>query len=456
MCIDDERLAAFLRSLRGEPSLPQGEAGALAEHLEQCPSCAKKKRGLLRQQLQMRSAQVAPGPRESRPPGLSDAARRRILSHEARLRKERQQAPELLARIEGHPVQRQLWMVRNPPFTTWGFCEHLLRRSWDRRFDDPEKTKLLAHLGVAVVEALDPILYGRRLVWDLTARAWAALGNACKLLDRYQDAERCFVQAEEALEHGTDDALEIANVLFLKASLRSRQERCQEALELVDRSIVLYREGGDRHQEGVLLAHRGMILGKVGHAHRALEAYRRALRLIDPEVDPRISLAVRHNLTWDLVAADRLDEARAQLETLRATYTELGDQLNLLRLRWLEGRMCLRMKAPAAAKYKFHLARQGFLKLGIGLDAMELSIELTDLYLKEGRSDRIQELATDLCAIAEAQDLSPCVSAAVVLFQQAVAKKRVTLELIDGFKSYLRKARHNPSLQPPPELGVHR
>ena len=78
---------------------------------------------------------------------------------------------------------------------------------------------------------------------DLRARAHAHLGNARRVLGELKAADDAFLRSRELLaQSGTGNTLVEAEILSLQGSLRLDQRRLDEAFELVDRALDLYRD----------------------------------------------------------------------------------------------------------------------------------------------------------------------------------------------------------------------
>lgn len=354
----------------------------------------------------------------------------KVKERERHLADEREQAEVLFRELEPHPVGRQLMVVRNSPrFRTWGLCEHLLRISWAARFDDSVRTVEFAELAVAVADNLDSEVYGRALVQDLRGRAWAYLANALRIRSDYAPAEEAFATAKRMLAEGTTDPLEKARLLELEAYLLGDLNRFEEAKRLFSRMAAIYRQLGDEHFLGAALAELGRIHGYIGDLDEGIHYIRQGLALLDPSAEPHRTLAARHNLIYQLQAGGQLQEALELVRETRPLYVHLGDRLNLLRLRRLEGEIAQSLGHYTMAERAFLEARNGFIGQGMGHDAAEISLELAALYLSQNRTAETRQLAMQMLPIFQSRDLDQEVLAALIVFKQAVEAEVITVEL---------------------------
>ena len=252
------------------------------------------------------------------------------------------EAKALLAVLEDLPFDEQIARVLDDEsFQTWGLCQLLLKVSLETGFEDAVKAVNHAELAVKISEHLEDS-YDRHWVLDLRARAQAQLGNAWRVLGELRSAEMAFREAESLLsESMTGNEIIRAEVLHLKASLRSAQRRFPEALALVDEAWVIYRDHDDSRGSGISLLKKAKILEDGQDLEGAIQILRELLEELDPEREPLLSAYAWHNLVLCLAAAERYQEAEPLLPEVRAQLAAQGKALNLVRLRWTEGRIAL-------------------------------------------------------------------------------------------------------------------
>jgi len=392
---------------------------------------------------------------------------------------EGRQAPGLLAEIDGLSLDEQLARVRGEErFQTWGLCRLLLRRSFEAGLDDPGRAVGLAEVAVAVAELLVEDAYDPHWIEDLRARSWAHLGNARRILGELWSAEAAFRRAEVHAGRSTTGNLAVtAELLDFRASLRRAQRRLAESRELLEAALALYRELGDRHRVGRCLISMAKVLeesglgdesgamaaggaGGVGAAvaataataateaggrgddlERAVALLAEAEALIDRERDPRLLLCARHNRVWLLATAGRGDEAAALLPEARALSGELGNALDLVRLRWAEGRIDLGAGRAEAAERTLREVQQELLSRRMGYDAALASLDLALLYAQQGRTAELRRLAAETLPVFESREVHREAMAALLLFQHAAEDERLTVELVRHLAAYLARER---------------
>jgi tetratricopeptide (TPR) repeat protein len=318
-------------------------------------------------------------------------------------------------------------------------------REWG--FQDPGRALDLSRIGAEIAERLDGAVYGAARVRDLAARAWSGLGGAQRIRGDFHAAEASFVRAEQRLKSGTGDLVEKAHVLLLKASLRGNQQRFREAFQLLDRVMSLGRRCEDDHLCGKALIMRGFLLGLANDPESAIRHLREGLAKVDPESDPRLVIVAQHNLTLYLAESGRYMEAMRLLDSARPLYYQVGDQMSLLRLRWLEGKIASALGHFPEAEELLRGVQKELVERELGYDAALLSLDLATIYASQGRSAEMRRLAEEMIPIFKSRDIHREAIAALFVFQKAAEMERVTLGLIRDVTSYLKESRAASSLR---------
>ena len=164
-----------------------------------------------------------------------------------RLAAERKDASARWEALEAHPQARRLVRIGNDRrFQTWGFHQFLLARSRKLVEHEPKKALEAAELALAVAKGLSPTEHGEERTADFRAAAWAAIADARSRLGNLDGAWDAIDCAEEALEEGTGDPLEKAELEQLKARLFKIDGRDEEAERASRRAANMFRRIGDR------------------------------------------------------------------------------------------------------------------------------------------------------------------------------------------------------------------
>lgn len=382
-----------------------------------------------------------------------DRALRRVTRREASVARERREAATLLAELAEHAPSRRLLLILNSRrYCNWFLCESLIDRAFDAALTDPEEAVDQAEAAVALAERLLANLGDEPVNRDLLGRAWAVLGNARRVRGDLGAAGEALSRALEELESGSGDPLESWRAECFVGSLRADQRRFAEAFASFNRAMRAAREAGDGHLVGRTLLEKAAALGEAGRPDREVEALREAVRLLDSERDPRLQLVAQHNLTWALNECGRLDEALASLQEILPLHARSGKAMDLLQLRWLEGKLAQAQRELGRAEAAFREVYDGFVERELPYDAALASLDLAAVYCELGRIPEMKRLAGESLPVFHALGVHREALAALALFERAVERERVSLRFIAELAGYLQRARGDPKLafQPAP------
>lgn len=322
---------------------------------------------------------------------------------------------------------------------SWGLCESLISRSQACRYQDPEQMVLLAERAVAVADGLDPMEYGRELAADLRARAFTELANAYRVADDLEAAERMLRRASEWSGRGTQDPLLLARIMRMAAALRGAQRRFPEALALLDAAYTIYERHGDRFNAGGALISKGLYTGYGNDPEKAIQYLIAGLAMINPASDPKVVLSAVHNLVNFLTDCGRFHEARRILRRSRKAYLAAGDRLNLIKMRWVEGKIALGLGELDAAEAAFRDAQASFEESGLAYHAALVALDLTAVLLEKQETAAARKLVEQTITIFRSRRIAREVLAALLLLQRSLDADRSALGVLQTVRTYLKR-----------------
>jgi tetratricopeptide (TPR) repeat protein len=331
----------------------------------------------------------------------------------------------------------------------WPLCEALLRKSFDERYRDPKKMLRLAYDAARVAEHTPPEKYppSPGFVMDLRARAFAELGNARRINNQYSEAERDFSRARGFLEEGTGDFLLEARVLDFEASLLSDLGRFEDAISLLSKVYDLYQEAGDTHLAGRALISQGINIRHAGRPRQAIGILEQGLRLVEADRDPELPVIGQKGLLDALVEAGELGRANRMLlaSGLREAFAK--EPLNLLKLRWVEGKVHAGLGRFKRAESIYCSVRVELLRLGRHYDAALLGLELAALWLRQGRAAEVRTLAEEMYETFELLEVPQAAQHALFFVRAACRLQRLTVPMIHRVRSFMEQVTRNPELR---------
>jgi tetratricopeptide (TPR) repeat protein len=353
---------------------------------------------------------------------------------------DRQRADELWALLADLSEDEQ-WAVvtAGRDFQSWALAVRVSDESVTQASREIERAASLAQLAERIAE-LVPGPEG----WRNRVRGYAAAHgpNVARVAGQLKPARAGLEWAKRLWAEGTDPdgLLDPGRLLDLEVSLCRAERRFEEALALLDRALPV------SHHPGRILINKGFTLEVLGEYERAIAALLQAEPLIDRGTAPRLWYKLRANLAVNYTHVGRHAEASTLVRQARPVAEELGDELDLLRLIWLEGRIAAGEGRPVEAGLLLNQARREFEQRGMWYDVALAQLELTALLLADGRLARVQESAGELVAVFESQGIHREALAALRLFHEAAQREEATTELARRVLRYLFRARHDEGL----------
>jgi tetratricopeptide (TPR) repeat protein len=330
----------------------------------------------------------------------------------------------------------------------WPLCEALLRKSCEVRFSDPKRMLSLAESAARVAAHVRLEKYSwPGFVPDLQARAFAELGNAYRVNDRFSEADKYFTKALGCLERGSGDISLQARVLDLFASLRSAQRRLEDAIALLDQVYQRYLESGDLHLAGRALISKGMNTRCQGSPREAVSLLEEGLALLHREAGPELGNIGRQALLNALTDCGEYQRASRLLlrSGLREAFAD--EPIHLLKLRWVEGKIHAGLGRLDTAERAFSHVRQEFLRSGQFYEAALVGIELAAVWLRQGRAAEVQGLATEMHEIFDELGVEREAAKAFCFVREACRTQAVNLLLIERVHAFLERLPWRPGVR---------
>ena len=228
--------------------------------------------------------------------------------------------------------------------------------------------------------------------WASRVFSWAFLGNARRVGNDLVGAEEAFARSarlqEEPPKEGVPSCPSPGAFSISKHLSGSVCGICRKPCVCWIR-LPRWRPQRTRFRHGSSCASGQIALDRLGDSEGSISALREALTEIDHEADPSLLCMLRFNLMDTLCSVGRASEAAEMLPTLRRLQAQLGNGLNQIRLRWLEGKIdadgaCLSAKGVhAEARKAFLLFRRA---VELETDTVELVRRLA-AYLRQAQDD---------------------------------------------------------------------
>lgn len=439
-----ETLEGFLLN-----SLPAGEVKATVTHLlGGCDHCRSEMSELAAAMFTPDAAlepQLSAAEEASYDRAIS-AAFATALEHDRALMIDRE-AGERKAE-ELFQARRQSTVVTLPEGeVTWGLCEALIEKSRSLRHADPVGMLHLAHLAHLAAHRLDPAACGAERLADMQARAWAELANAYRINDELAQAEAAMACALDLRVQGTGDPLLYARIADLNASLLFDQRRFKEVFRMLDLAYAIHRRHSGSHEVGRVLILKGLYTAVAGRPEEGLQLLVRGLTLIDRARDAYLVFQALHNILMLRVELGDYEDARRQLQRMRPLYAAHASWLDLMKLHRLEGEIAAGLGDLVTAEATFQQIRQDLEDAGRGYHAALASLDLANVWLRQGRTAEVRGLVAEIVATFRALGVEREALSALHMLQDALEREQAVLEVLRLTGGILRRLQNEPAMR---------
>lgn len=367
-----------------------------------------------------------------------------LLTVEGEILEGSQRADLLWSRLQRRsPEMRTVLVEHTRKYQDWALCVRVAAESIAAAPNHPRQALELAELSRRIAERVP----GSR-AWQqrLQGYSWAHVGNARRVCNDLPGADEAMKRAWtlwEAGEPGDPGLLNAAWLPVLDASLRRDQRRFREALKRIEEALAL--DPGELR--GKILLAKANIHDALGDPGASTAALHEADSLIDERKEPRLALVLRFNLMVDLCGLERTAEAAVRLPEVRHLAERLGEELDLVRVVWLEGKVAAGRGKISEALAAFHQARSQFAARELAYDYALVSLELACLLLEQGRAPEVRSMAGETLWIFRSQGIHREALAALHVFWDAVQQEAATAELAHRVIRFLYRAQHDPGLR---------
>lgn len=335
---------------------------------------------------------------------------------------ERGQAREILRALEPlEGEERREVVLRDRSFQSWALAEACAERSLGEATKNVDSAMAWAQLGAFVAERVEPEPLG------LCVRGYCVghVANVRRVLGTLFASERELAIANELWKRGEDPdrILDPGRLLELEASLRKAQRRPRLALKLLDNAEPL-----TRNRAHVALQ-RGLTFGALGEHEAAVKVLLEAGPLVEAHGEARLRNIQQFSLAANYCHLDRFEEARLLIANVRELASQLGDEIDLIKIGWIEGRIAGGLGLYAPALRALNTAAEEFERHGLHYNVALARLEEAYFLQEVGRHEEVQEITAKLAPVFAANGVHTEALIALQLFVSAVERREVTARL---------------------------
>jgi transcriptional regulator with XRE-family HTH domain len=363
----------------------------------------------------------------------------------------RRRAATLWARLRPLSSSEQRALIENgEEFRSWALCELICEESVRAAADRAGRAIELAELALAVAHHGDA---GWRS--PVEGYAWAFVGNSRRVANDLVGADRAFARSRQLWNADAVTTLGVpwdnvaglldgSRLLELEASLRRDQRRMPEALALLDLALASSPRPERRAR---LLIIKAKTFEETSDFAAAVELLSQAAPLVEEQADPHLRLTIRLNLIAGLCDLGRAAETAQLVSEVRALAVSLGNELDLVRLRGLEGKVAAGLGRIDEALAAFDDARREFVVREMPYDAALVTMELARTLAGAGRTAAVKVLARESAAAFASLSVPAEAQRALAVFVNAAEAERLSVELAGHLAAWFCQARREPHIR---------
>jgi tetratricopeptide (TPR) repeat protein len=338
----------------------------------------------------------------------------------------RREAEEVWTALERFPIpdRRRLLELSLRPSRSIALAARACEASARAAAHRVEEALELAELALFIAEQAPEGRRSRALSY-----CWGFIGNARRVATDFDAAAEAFGRSW-SLRLGAEldpELLPEWRLLDLEASLRREQRRFSESLGLLDRALAA--SGGDPAVAARILLNKDHVLNVMGDFEVALEVLSEAAPFVEASGDPHLLFALHFNRTDELSHLERWEEAANLLPVVTEMATEQGNELDLVRLGWLQAKVAAGQGHEAEAVAKLEKVSGDFTDRKLPYEAALSSLDLAVIWLTAGRNGDVAHLAVGMRWIFDAKGIEREALAALRLFCEAAEREVATVEL---------------------------
>jgi transcriptional regulator with XRE-family HTH domain len=355
-----------------------------------------------------------------------------------------QEAEELWALLKtATPQDRRDLVETFPGFWTCALAARVCEESRRAAAHRAKKARELAELALLIAERLAG---EESLRCRTCGYCWGHLSNARRVGNDFDGADEAFARAWELWDSGAAADCELLpewRLLSLEASLRRAQHRFAAALDLLERARTAIED--DPPAVARILLQKEHVFDVMGDSKGALAALEEAAPFVESSGDPDLLFSLRFNLAADLCSLERYGEAATLLPHVRELAVEQANELDLIRVVWLDARIAAGQGRSDAAIAGLEQVRRDFADHELPYDAALASLDLAMLWLRGGRTAEVKELALEMESIFIAKKIHREALVALQLFWEAAKQETASLDLVQSVIAKIERVRRSAS-----------
>ncbi len=273
---------------------------------------------------------------------------------------------------------------------------------------------------------------------ELIALSLAIQAGSYRAIGQHDKAEEIYNEAL-ALRRQCSP-LTLADIYRRLAGLRWSQHKYSEGIEIIEKSLAIYKKTTRNNDIGWTHNVRGMLYFGGSHDGHpwltdSIQDFSEALHLVDPRTAPHVAFSALHNLV--VAAAEGPSRPEDLLKALDAIsrFNLPPDTVPAAKLLWLRGVIALRFGSDVYAANFFESARNQLARLGLPMETALVSLDLGAIQHRNEEWKALEQTAAH--AVMLFRDVYPFATlTALTMWRESILNR----ELDEAMELGLRRA----------------
>jgi len=309
-----------------------------------------------------------------------------------------------------------------------------LEESRGERREAPERCLFAAALAVTFANSLKPAQHPEGEVEKLQAESWSEMANARRLTGNFEGAESALHRALMIVK----DFETVKQIGEVTAFLLIAARRFGEAEQILADLQQTYAVFGDTHSAGRVCLRRGTAALHQRDDRVALGHYLECLRLLDLQRDPALTLAALHNTIDCTTRLGYFETAQAWLDRCTPLYEEHGDEIDLLRRRWVEAQIQAGLGNLPFADAHLRAVREDFEDHSLYYQASLVTLDLCAIWIRRGKFREVACGVDEAVSTFQSLKIRREALAGLLLLQEAARGEQATVAMVQAAGAALR------------------
>lgn len=339
-------------------------------------------------------------------------------------------------------------------YQTGGVVRVLARASATAREENLLHALNLADAAIAIAESLPADHYPAKGVYHLQGLAWKERANACRYLNRYDEAFNACDHAERAYRRLLVHDSEIAVMQYVRATILWKQQRLDEALPVARACAESFAGLRDHPRWIGAKVLEGSILGDLHASAAARDIFLALSRDLEAVQDPSMRAGIESNLANAYLNLGEIGSASEHFIVALQLFESLGITTEAMQVRWSIGVVALVSGNAAEAARRLTIVKQQCEAHQMPGDAALVALDLAEACLLLGRREDARRLAFEVFEHARGAGMVPAALTAAAFLRETAKAGRLTTDVVRHVRGFLRRLEAAPLLMfepPPPE-----